>query len=118
MTLICVEQLLRKSVRFFNCFAPSFVTLPWIGSIIFAAIMEATSEMMMKIEMKVKVEIEMKMEMKMKMEMEMKIEMEMEMTWQVRLLLLPPPCSTSRSKALLNAPFFPENGISAIIASF
>ena len=46
-----MEQLLRKSVRFFNCFAPSFVTLPWIGSIIFGAIMEATSEMRMKIEM-------------------------------------------------------------------
>ena len=30
------------------------------------------------------------------------------LTWQERLLLLPPPCSTSRSKALLKAPFLPE----------
>ena len=37
LTLICIEQLLRKSVRFFNCFAPSFVVLPCIGSITFAA---------------------------------------------------------------------------------
>ena len=30
-------------------------------------------------------------------------------TWQERLLLLPPPCSTSLSSALLNAPFLPDH---------
>ena len=33
------------------------------------------------------------------------------LTWQVRLLLFPPPCSTSRSKALLKAPFLPRQTI-------